>query len=306
LQSIITNLIKQKKMENLNLSALGIVSENNANILNKSNLNWKVKTENLVTESGLITDNIAVIREDTNKILGIHKDGYHTVQNSEVLELLLKLAQTTGTELHRGGEMIGGEFVYFQLKTNDLNLGKDKIKGFATGINSHNGKISLGLGHSNLTISCMNTFYMAYRQTEYKIKHTKNMQSKIDLLASQFDKVLIEEKETFEKIKRMSEIEIDPKLKDIVLGRFLQLGKEEKLGDLSTLSTRKTNILSEIETNISHQIKDKGENLWGLFSGFTRYTTHGLKGSEIENKIIGNYGKRELDIFETLTESILV
>lgn len=291
-------------MEALELQKMGITTSNKAEILNKANLNWNVKTEKLVTESGLMTDNIAIVREDTNTILGIHKDGYNPVSNSELLDLVMGLAQTTQAELHKGGFLKNGEYPFFQLKTNDLKLGNDLIKGYATGINSFNGKLALGLGQSSVTISCMNTLHMAFRQLEFKVKHTKNMQAKIDLLAKQFDQVLKEEKQTFENIKRLSEIEIDPKLRELVLSRFLQLGKEEKIGDLSTLSTRKTNQLGEIWANISHQTAEKGENLWGLLSGFTRYTTHAIKGNEMENKIIGNYGKREIDVYQTLVGAL--
>lgn len=291
-------------MEALELQKMGITTSNKAEILNKAGLNWNVKTEKLVTESGLITDNIAVVRQDTQKILGIHKDGYQPVSNTELLDLCLGLAQTTQAELHKGGSMKGGEYTYFQLKTNDLKLGSDLIKGYATGINSFNGKLALGLGQSSVTISCMNTLHMAFKQLEFKIKHTKNMQAKIDILASQFDQVIKEEKQTFENIKRLSEVQIDQKLRDLVLSRFLALGKEEKLGDLSTLSTRKKNVLADIEANISHQTAEKGQNLWGLLSGFTRYTTHSISGSEIENKIVGSYGKREIEVYSTLVDAI--
>jgi hypothetical protein len=291
-------------MENLNLSELGLVSTETINLLNKANLNWEVKAERLITVSGLETENIAIVRQDTRQILGVHKDSYVPVQNSEMYEMLQKLAGLTGHELHTGGEMKGGRLVYGQLKTNDLKLGQDIVKGYATAINSHDGTVSYGLGSSTTTISCMNTFHSAYKQVEFKIKHTKNMQSKIDLLAMQLESVVNQEKQTFETIKRLSEVEIDPKLKNLVLSRFLQLGKEERLSDLSTLSTRKQNIMAEIEANIFHQTSDKGQNLWGLFSGFTRYTTHSVKGSEIENKLAGIYGKREMEVFAVLAETV--
>lgn len=290
-------------MENF-MNELGLVSNDNIAILNKAKLNWNVRTEALVTVSGIATESVAIVREDTNEILGIHKDGYHAVQNSEVLDLMSKLSDLTGAKLHRGGAMKSGALVYFQLETNTLRIGTDLVQGYATGINSHNGSTSLGIGPSSVTISCMNTFYMAYRELAHKIKHTKNMQSKIDELAKQFDKVVEFEKDSFEKIRRLSEVHIDPKLKDLVMAQFLALDKQEKLGDLSTLSTRKSNILSEVEQNILHQTAEKGQNLWGLFSGFTRYTTHGLKGSEIENKLTGNYGKKENKVFDLLVNSI--
>lgn len=281
-----------------NLKELGLLSSETIALLNKANLNWNVKTEKLVTESGLETDSIAIVREDTNKILGIHKDGYHAVQNHEVLELLMSLSKMSGYELHRGGFMKDGALIYFQLKTTDLKIGTDLIKGYATGINSHNGTTSLGLGHSNVTISCMNTFHQAYKSLEHKIKHTKNMQSKIDVLAYQLEDVIKQEDLVYKKIHRLNEIEIDSKLKDLVLRTFLDVNKNDSLGELST---RKTNIMNDLVHNIEHQTKEKGQNLWGLFSGITRYTTHGIKGTEIENKLSGIYGKKDNLVFNLLT-----
>jgi hypothetical protein len=78
---------------------------------------------------------------------------------------------------------------------------------------------------------------------------------------------------------------------------MLDLNKEERLADITTLSTRKKNILSDLEVNIMGEIQDKGGNLWGLFSGITKYTTHGLKGDSNENKLFGVYGRREREVF---------
>jgi hypothetical protein len=273
-------------------------------ILKASKLDWTVRTEPLVTTSGIETNNIAVIRDDTNKILGVHKSGYQTIQNSKVLDILFELSQKSGLVLHRGGQMKGGELTYLQLKSDDLTLGNDKIVGFITGLNSHNGSISLGFGNANTTISCMNTLYMAYRELSHKIKHTINMDIKIDSLLFQLDKVLAEEQTIFKKIVRMNEIQLDQATKDLVLSAVLGLSKNEKLGDLDTLSTRKKNILFDLNTNIIHQTAEKGENLWGLLSGITRYTTHGVTGEKTENKMIGSYGKKDQLAFELLTSKM--
>lgn len=281
-----------------NLKELGLVSFETIQLLNKANLNWNVKTEKLVTESGLETDSIAIVREDTNKILGIHKDGYHAVQNSELMELIMSLSKLSGYELHRGGSFREGKNVYVQLKTNDLKIDTDLIKGYATAINSHDGSKSFAIGSSSCTISCMNTYHQAFKQLEFKIKHTKNMQTKIDLLAYQLENVVKQEELVFKKIHRLNDIEIDSKLRDLVLRTFLDVNKNDSLGELST---RKINIMTDLNHNIDHQTKEKGQNLWGLFSGVTRYTTHGIKGTEIENKLSGIYGKKDNLVFDLLT-----
>jgi hypothetical protein len=52
------------------------------------------------------------------------------------------------------------------------------------------------------------------------------------------------------------------------------------------------------------EVQDKGGNLWGLFSGITKYTTHQLKGDSNENKLFGVYGRREREVFTELGQLI--
>ncbi len=274
-------------------------------ILKQANLDWSVKAERLVTaESNIETKSIAIVRQDNNAILGVHGDGYHPLQNSEMMEILDRISGKMGLPLHKGGYFGQGEKVYIQLKTQDLNVGTDKVKGYLTCVNSFDGSTSLAFGHSNLTISCQNTFFANYREMANKVRHTQKMHERIDIICMQIEDVLRAEQKIFQSITRMSEVKIDQKVRDMVLERILNLDKEERLADLTTLSTRKKNILSDLEVNIAGEIQDKGSNLWGLFSGITKYTTHSLKGDSNENKLFGVYGRREREVFAELSQLV--
>jgi hypothetical protein len=274
-------------------------------ILEQANLNWSVKAERLVTaESNLETESVAIVRQDNNAILGVHGDGYHPLQNSEMMEILDRISGKMGLPLHKGGYFGQGQKVYIQLKTQDLSLGRDQVKGYLTCVNSFDGSTSLAFGHSNLTISCQNTFFANYREMANKVRHTQRMHERIDLICMQIEDVLRAEQKIFQSIGRMTEVKIDQKVRDMVLGMMLNLDKEERLADLSTLSTRKKNILSDLEVNIAGEIQDKGGNLWGLFSGITKYTTHSLKGDSNENKLFGVYGRREREVFAELSQLV--
>jgi len=274
-------------------------------ILEQANLNWSVKAERLVTaESNLETESVAIVRQDNNAILGVHGDGYHPLQNSEMMEILDRISGKMGLPLHKGGYFGQGQKVYIQLKTQDLSLGRDQVKGYLTCVNSFDGSTSLAFGHSNLTISCQNTFFANYREMANKVRHTQRMHERIDIICMQIEDVLRAEQKIFQSIGRMTEVKIDQKVRDMVLGMMLNLDKEERLADLSTLSTRKKNILSDLEVNIAGEIQDKGGNLWGLFSGITKYTTHSLKGDSNENKLFGVYGRREREVFAELSQLV--
>ena len=51
-------------------------------LLDKTNLNWTVRQEELQTISGIsIPNKKAIVREDNNAIVGVHSDGYQPYQN---------------------------------------------------------------------------------------------------------------------------------------------------------------------------------------------------------------------------------
>jgi len=280
---------------------------NTNEILETTGLNWNVRTERTQTESGIELDRIALVREDNNDVLGVHSNGYVPYQNEQLVELLQRVSSLTGLEIHKGGEFGGGKKVYIQLKSDTLRLGNDRVEGFVTGINSFDGSTSLAFGNSNLTISCQNTFFSAYRNLE-KIRHTKNMDIRIDTICRGVDMLVNEEKEIFETIKRMSETSFSQEQKDRVIRSLFDIDMDIQIRnyhDENALSTNMKNKLSRMYIDMNGELQQKGENVWGLFSGVTKYTTHSLsKNDNTENKMFGLYGNRERKIFNDL--SVLV
>lgn len=275
-------------------------------VLDKVGLNWTVREESITTESGIIVPKSkAIIREDTNTVLSVHGDGYFPYQNHQMVDLLDKVSQQVGLPIHKGGYFGGGEKVYLQLKSNDLKLGNDRVEGFITGVNTFDGSTSLAFGPSNITISCQNSFFAAFRNLNAKIRHTKNMEMRIDDICRGLEGVLEEEKEMFEDIKKLSETKMTKKQEDWVTRTLFNIMKDVDLNSDKDVSTVTRNRLSRFYVDLNGEVKEKGDNLWGLFSGVTKYTTHSLsKGDNSENKMFGTYGQRERQIFKELVELV--
>jgi len=256
----------------------------------KAGLDWKVKSEGIQTLSGLIIpDRVALIREDTNKVLGVHTDGYFPYQNDELLELLYKISNKSSLSYKTGGFFGDGRRVYFQLNSGSQSLKGDKIEGSITGINSFDGGTSLSFGNSNTTISCQNTFWMVYKSLTTRVRHSASMKPKLEEILLQIDLLLAEEKRTFRTIERMAGIKMTQAVRDLVTQKLFDLDKEEKL-DIESLSTKKMNKILKFNEDLNGEIAGKGDNLWGLFSGVTKYTTHSMKnGDNTESKIFGRF-----------------
>lgn len=283
-------------------------NENLVQILNQTDLNWEVRKERNQTASGILLDTYSTIRSDKNIVLGdkMGKD-YQPYQNYDFIELLEKVSMKTGLPLHKGGHFDDGSKIYIQLLSDELkipNVGGniDRVKGFVTGINSFNGTASLSFGPSSITISCQNTFWKAYKDLE-KIKHTKNMLAKIDIICQRIDSVLLEEKEMFSDIIKMSETTITQRVKDKVINTLFEV-PANFMSDES-VKTRKRNQIIAWEGDFITETAEKGENLWGLFSSVTKYTTHTMKSKDnMENKIFGGFGSKERQIFTTLVNEL--
>ena len=287
-------------------SKLIIMNEQVKTLLDKTNLNWTVRQENIQTESGIdVPNKKAIVREDNNMIVGLHSDGYQPYQNYELMDLLHQVSGRTGLEVHKGGDFKDGGRIYVQLKGNNLRLGNDIIEGYLTGVNSFDGSTSLAFGHSNTTISCMNTFFRVMKGLQNKVRHTKSMSLKVEDICKRLDVVLEEEKQTFKYITELSETRFDDLLKEKVTRKLFGIKPEVDLNDEKSISTRTRNNLSRFYIDLNGELSQKGDNMWGLFSGVTKYTTHSYsKNDNTEVKLFGGIGQVEQEIFSDLVHLV--
>lgn len=304
-----------KTLENNNVSAstentiaTGLIQS----ALEATDLNWSVSTQPIQTASGIIIPNkVAIVRDDIQAILGIHSDGYHPFQNEKLMETVYKISQQTGLQIHKSGLFGVGEKAYIQLKNETFKLGDcDTIETYFTAVNSFDGSTQFGFGTTEITISCRNTFMGAYRNLDSKMKHTASMQIKLDGILRQIDVMRQEEKDNMKTIEKMANVTMDEETKLLVTKLLFDIPLTDKVSfnELTdnknkVISTRKQNQIIQFENDLRKETNQKGENMWGLFSGMTRFTTHswgGDKKDSTENKMFGSLGERERKVFNKL------
>jgi phage/plasmid-like protein (TIGR03299 family) len=288
-------------------------------ILNKTGLNWTVSKRNLITqpiineneettEAGIvIPKHVALVRDDNSDVLSVMGNTYEPMQNSDLLDVLFRVSQLTGFEIAKGGLFNGGGKVFIQLKSEDLTLGNDVVMGYLTAINSFDGSTSLAFGASNLTISCQNTFFSAFRQLKNKVRHTKNMVHRVDDICRQLELVSAEEARIFSNIELLAQTDSNPRTKEMVLRKLFNIKSDVDLNDKEQISTRTRNAIDVYKVDARTERDDKGDNMWGLFSGVTKYTTHSVNknrkgGYDSNEKMYNFYGKREQAIFHELVD----
>lgn len=284
--------------ENLTNEEVRVLRQKIIQYLKQADLNWTVRLEKLRSATGILLPNtVAVIRNDNQKIIGLQKTNYEAFQNHEMLELLYNISKHIKYE--KGGSFDDGGKVYFQFKSNDLtiinpNKSEDKINGYITVVNSFNDNKSLAIGETNVTISCQNTFVRAYDELQYKINHTHDMRTKLGIVCKEIDTLIYQENQTFNTIIKMAETDVKdkPEIFDPLLKMLIGIKEINKPINVDELTTIQLVKYHDIIANINHQFAEKGENLWGLFSGITRYTSHNVLKYD-KDKYFGNIAKKD-------------
>lgn len=232
---------------------------------------------NLVeTVQEIVTPYFMLYNDKTGQIINSVKKGYTVSQNDEILRLMLEGVASLPQSLQEtlkvktAGSINGGRKVFLQLSIEgDGNVNGDVIKRYITLIDSNDGSTGLSVGVGDLTMSCKNQFFQFYKSGQSKFKHTASLERRkaeipsmiVTQLSNSYN--LIETYQKFEGVK-IGDKDIHRAVKAVYGYSRLELG----------LPTRVVNVLDTIYGNIKHEISDKGKNLWGLHSGFTRWSTH--------------------------------
>jgi phage/plasmid-like protein (TIGR03299 family) len=278
-----------------------------ATLLDKYGLRWKVSKQPLLLPSGSDTGFFGIVREDTQTTFATCKDGYVPYQNSELAELLHRISEKTGYEIHSGGMFNGGGKVYLQLSTgneiNDIGKNRTKVKGYVTGINGHDGTTSLKWGEVNFTICCSNTFASASKVLKQSARHTASIHDKVETSIREITGIATAEKSIFDTFIKLSQIPVTKdniaKIVREVTNVDITLSKNNAKDNTSQYSINRS---TELLQSISSEMNSKGETLWGLFSGVTHYTSHVLpvpkrENARLESKYVGTGASVDNDAF---------
>ena len=214
--------------------------------------------------------------DKSGEIINSVKKGYTVSQNDEILELMLEGIKELPQEyqdtltVHKAGSINGGRKVFLQLAIEgDGFVNGDRIKRYITLIDSNDGSTGLSVGVNDLTMSCQNQFFQFYKDGQSRFKHTNSLNVRKyeikDMVETQLKRSfeLVDTYNEFAKVS-VTDKQIHEAVKEVYGYSRLENG----------LPTRVENVLNTLYADIQSEIADKGKNIWGLHSGFTKWSTH--------------------------------
>lgn len=147
---------------------LGIVVENAPTpmeALQIAGLDWKVEQWPMSATDGtrkISLKEVANVRTDISRSLGIVTPNYKPIQNSELAEFCQLLAeQSDVVKIESAGSIRHGGKVWFLLKGESFSVrGKDEVRPYICVSNGHDGKTALRCTPTTVRVVCSNTLHM--------------------------------------------------------------------------------------------------------------------------------------------------
>jgi hypothetical protein len=268
-------------------------------ILSAHGLDFSIIKRPLISmEDGeqFITPYYGLFNSASGECINTVKEGYTVSQNSEVVEMILKGIEGYSDKLtvSKAGSLNGGRRVFMQLAIEgDSKVGDDLIKRYVTIIDSNDGSTGLSVGIGDFTMSCSNQFFRFYKEGDAKFRHTETLTKKIQTIPSLIQTALEQSMKQIKVYSKFQSTKVSRDLADQMVKYILGYDRViTSVEEQSKLTSRSLGIMDDLYSHINKEMKQKGENLWGLHSGVTSWTTHSKPGPKrtnghIESMLVG-------------------
>jgi hypothetical protein len=223
--------------------------------------------------------------EKSGEIINTVKGSYTISQNLEIMEAVLRGAQKYGNlTVSAAHSFNGGRRTYIGLKIEGKSkVGNDTVERYITIIDSNDGSSGLLIGIGDYTISCQNIFHSFEEDGRMKARHTSSLSQKIATIDKMIERQLDASMRMMELYSKFQSTAVSRELAHQMVDHLLGFSKKTSKTELEEISARSLNAMDSLYSNIENEMNSKGDNVWGLHSGVTRWTTHDKSAPRREN-----------------------
>lgn len=258
--------------------------------IQKARLEWEVNLHPLrvmPTEENAFEANFdshrAVVRQDTNTILGVVGSKYEPLQNKDAFGFFDPLVERSEAIYETAGSIYNGRRVWLLAKLPDtFSVGNDAdvIEKYVLLTNSHDGSKPVVAKITPVRVVCNNTLSFALGKKgsgndEVAIRHTSNIHSNL----AEAHKVLDITNNTYGKLKEKFDAMLNVQLNEEGIFEYVKTVLGHKDTEAEELHTRTLNTMTDIERLLNegsgHELFRGNEgNLWQVYNSITEYVDH--------------------------------
>lgn len=243
-------------------------------------LNWDIRLEPVILNKSFDTGKKAIIRNDTNQLLSIVGKHYEPVTNSQLIHFTDALTKSGEFELKGFDELNDGKIVMAFLKNTNPNL---KINGCSNEEymfvgNSFDGTKRFHIGTASNLIRCSNQWSATLKV--FNKKHTSYLDINDTIAQDIIRNYKAKKGILYESFDGMESVRVDENvITRLIKEVHVMLATDSKA--IKQKDWTSSPSMLTLRKSIDREMKDLGNNAFGLFNGVTWYTTHEMRTSDL-------------------------
>lgn len=258
----------------------------------------------------------ANVRGDTGEVLGIVGDGYHVVQNADLVGLIYAAAQSEGVKVETLGSFKGGRVIYACAMLNTFNLDeRDRLYTYGLFTNAHDGSGALRVMPTSVRVVCANTHAAAVggaegRRLVVTLRHSSGLAERLPEVRACLRGAIAYAaffREQAERLaaRRMTEAEVQRFMLDVYQRLNGPIPSESEATDRGT-RTRRTKALEAIASWVDNlreeqQVMGKADpTAWHVANAVTTWIDHDRtsRGDRAYTNLLGKASDDKAAVFQ--------
>jgi len=252
-----------------------------------------------------------LIYTSDGRYLGTTGDQYESIQPVTFLNSIVNSVESCGLDLDLGkleySESKHGAVIDFKIPTEVISfknrLGKqEEVPAFINLSTGFGGKQRTEIGLYTKRLVCSNGLRIIESDVELKVKHTSNMNHKALIFCDELYKVVAKVQDTKQFWQVADSVAVNSNMVEAFARKIAGVKDREQF---SELSTRKKNILQNVNESIAIEFARTGATAYGLLQGATYYTNHLASGSS-EEYVQHAQGRKTNELAQKLVSDLIL
>lgn len=261
--------------------------------LKAAGLDYDVELQELSTPNVVCESHKAVVRTDTQDVLGVVGNNYEPLQNKDAFRFFDALVKGKEALYETAGALKGGRQIWLLAKIEgqiDI-LKNDPINKYFLLTNRHDGLGSVAGRVTPIRVVCNNTLTAAMGKRvkeEIRIVHRGNVADRLEFAGELLAKVGAFYDELAEVYRKFAKVQMkDKQMRTFIAEALrpyggvkteqeaLEIAKlQEEEGMSVRLQTEVNNVMTLVENGRGTDIKGVRGTLWGTYNAITEYVDH--------------------------------
>ena len=230
----------------------------------------------------------ALVRDDTQKTLGLCSAQYQILQPLKALQFIYDMCQEVGGKLETAGALSDGKRIWAlgNMGESMRVKGQDEVRRYTMFSSSFDGSSGSIVGDTAIRVVCNNTFQYAVKQDGHQmvsVPHSTAFDA--DAVRKQLELRREGWAQFEEDANHLAETPVTEAMMTEFIRRLLGPTALQVKDDQVKASPTAQNIVLAAGTGPGHELRSAKGTLWGLYQGVTHYYDHKVRAKSDDTRL---------------------